>query len=770
MTLVLLSAQCRLLKGRKEILAKAKSKKASLWHKTLGVTAILLIVGFGVAIGFLVHWQLVEGEKLKTQAMNQSLKTTSLTAMRGTIYDATETKVLAQSASVWTVVLEPNYIEDEATKKLISSGLSGILDLEYDYIYERTNYNNYFTYLKRKVETETKDAVLEFMKENDIDQGIRLIEDYKRYYPYGSTASVVLGFTGTDNNGLAGLELYYDQELSGTSGRMVSLKNAWGEDMPFQYEQLVTAENGYDLVLTIDEAVQSIVEKYLNEAAAQYSTKNGAAAILMDVNDGAIKAMAVSGGFDCNDPFTIYDETVRTEIDALPEEEQNDAYTAALNHQWRNKAVSDTYVPGSVFKMISGSIGLDSGAISTHTAFSCDGAYVAYKGTDPIKCWVHPGFHGVETIREGICNSCNPFMMQMAKVIGSKTFYNYFYAFGLTDKTGVDLPGESSSLFYTESELLPVELATESFGQGFTATPLQMITACAAIANGGYIVQPHVVEKILDSDGNIVESADTSYKRQVISDETSKTMISILQENATTGSGKNGYVEGYRVCGKTGTSEKVAEHNEHPEEAMEYIASFCGFAPADNPQYILLVFLDEPDRSIASGGLMAAPVFSKIMAEVLPYLGVEAQYTESEAEKNSTTAPNLIGKSIAEAETLIADADLYYSVYGDASDEDAVVLMQVPAAGADMPVGGKIVLYMEDKIADEDMCVVPDFVGKTLSECNDLANQAGVQILMTGAATDIMLQSQSQSIDAGTRVKPGTVIKVQFVDMSGLEQ
>ena len=769
MTLVLLSVYVPYLKGRKVVLAKLKSKKAVMWIKTLVITVILLVVGFGLAIGYLAHWQIVEGENLKTQAMNQSLKTTSITAMRGTIYDASG-KVLAQSASVWTVALEPNYIDDEETKKVIADGLSKILGLEYDFVYEKASQNTYFTYVERKIETEVKDEILKFLDEHDIDQGVRLIEDYKRYYPYGTTASVVLGFTGTDNNGLSGLELYYDKELSGTAGRMVSLKNAVGEDMPFQYEQLVSAENGYDLVLTIDETVQSIVEKYLNEAAEQYSVKNGAAAILMDVNTGAIKAMAVSGGFDCNDPFTVFDEELRLAIDELPPEEQNEVYTDALNHQWRNKAVSDTYVPGSVFKMISGSIGLDSGAITTNTTFSCNGSYVAYPGTEPINCWVSPSYHGVETIREGICNSCNPFMMQMAAVTGPKTFYNYFYAFGLTDTTGIDLPGESSSFYYTESELKPVELATESFGQGFTATPLQMITACASIANGGYIVQPHVVDKILDSDGNIVESADTNYKRQVISSETSEIMIDILKENATTGSGKNGYVEGYRVCGKTGTSEKVAEHIANPDAPMEYIASFCGFAPAEDPQYILLVFLDEPDRSIASGGVMAAPVFSKIMAEVLPYLGVEAQYTEEESEKNDKTAPYVIGMTLKEAHDAIDEADLYYSVYGDSSDENAVVLMQVPSAGSTVPSGGKIILYLDKDLSESEMSEVPDFVGKTLSECNDLANQAGIQILMSGASTNIQLQAQSQSIKPGTKVRPGTVVTVQFVDLSGLEQ
>lgn len=749
-------------------MAKVKSKKAAMWQRTLVVTFIVVIVGFLYAAGYLVRWQIVMGEELKTKAMNQSLQSTNLTAMRGTIYDATGTKVLAQSASVWTVALEPTYIESEDDREKIARGLSEILELDYNKVLDKSNENSAFTYLKRKVETEKKDEILKYLDDNDIERGVRLIEDYKRYYPYGSTASVVLGFTGTDNNGLAGIELEYETQLSGTKGRMVSAKNAIGTDMPFKYEQLISADDGYDLVLTIDETVQNIVEKHLNEGAEKYSVKNGAAAIVMNVKTGAIVALAMSDSFDANDPFTIVNQETQSEIDSLPEDQQDDAYEKALQKQWRNKAISDTYVPGSTFKMVTGSMALDCGAITPETTFECGGAYVPYPGVDPIKCWIYPRAHGTETVKDGICNSCNPFMMQIAQKMGPHTFFSYFEAFGFTKKTGIDLPGEGNSVYHSEEQLQPVELATDSFGQGNTITPIQMITATAAVANGGYIVQPHVVSRILDSDGNIISTTDTSYKRQVISEEVSREMTSYLQENATSGSGKNGYVAGYRVCGKTGTSEKIAEHWADPSKPMEYIASFSGFAPAEDPQYALLVFFDEPDRNTASGGAMAAPVFAAIMKEILPYLGVESQLDASEQD-SWTTAPNVIGKKLSEAKNILAESGLESDVYNKDTEDDTVVVMQVPSAGAEMPVEGKVVLYTEDSVDTKDLLTVPDFMGKSLADCNYEATNAGLQILVSGASTSENLQAQNQDIQAGEKVKPGTVITVTFVDTSGLE-
>lgn len=751
-----------------------KSKNTVMRHKALAITFFVAVVGFLWAVSYLFRWQIIRGEELKTAAMDQQLYTTTLSANRGTIYDATGTKILAQTASVWTVVLEPNYI-DEEDKVKIATGLSEILEMDYDEVMDKVNQKSYFTYLKRKIETEIKDKIVLFLDENDIDRGVRFIEDYKRYYPYGTTASTVLGFTGTDNTGLAGLELYYEEELSGTAGRMVSAKNALGTDMPFQYEQLVAAEDGYDLVLTIDETVQSIMEKHLDAGCEAYEVKNGAVAILMEVDTGAIIGLAVSGDFDPNDPFTVIDKNRLTEIEALPEEEQDAAYNAAMMAQWRNKAVSDTYNPGSVFKMMTAAMALDSGAITEGTTFTCTGSYVplgADEKTDKIGCWVNPGSHGTIDLHGGLCGSCNPYFMQVAETMGPDIFYKYYQAFGLTTYTDIDLPGEAIGYGYTAENMGPVELATESFGQALTVTPIQMITACSSVVNGGYVVQPHVVDRILDSEGNIVSSASTEPKRQVVSEDVSQLITSILAENVVDGGGKNAYVAGYSTGGKTGTSEKIAEWREELANGnegalMQYIASFCGVAPANDPKYALLVFFDEPNRDTASGGGQAAPVFANIMTEVLPYLGIEKDMpVESE---NSVAAPDVVGKTAAEAKTIINEAGLYWDSLDELKD-DAVIQMQVPAAGTTMPEDGGVVIFTDTAIAEEQMCTVPDFAGWSLADCNYLANIEGVQILITGPSLDGDLKAQSQDISPGSLVKPGTVITVNFVDSGAAER
>lgn len=746
-----------------------KSKKHMARVRATLVFGIVMLI-FLVAVGFLFRWQIVRGEELRSKAMAQSLQTTSLSSNRGTIYDATGTKILAQSASVWMITLEPAYIKSDAHREKLADGLSQILDMDRETVLAKTNEKSYFTYLKRKVETEVKDKVLAFLDKNDIDRGVRVVEDYKRYYPYGDMASVVLGFTGTDGNGLLGVENEYETELSGTKGRMVSAKNAIGTDMPFQYEQMISAENGHDLVLTIDETVQSIVEKYLEEGVVKNGVKNGAAAVVMDVNTGAIIALATGDKFDLNDPFTIANEKVVKEIELLPEAEQDEAFNNALYKQWRNKAVSDTYYPGSVFKMATASMALENGDINASTTFGCSGSYFPDPSVE-INCWYGPsrGGHGTQTVRQGLCNSCNPFFMQTAERMGAANFFKYFEAFGFTETTGIDLPGEASSIYYSLNKLNPVELATESFGQNFSITPIQMITAASAIANGGYIVQPHVVDRILDSEGNIVKSADTTYKRQVISKETSDLVTDILKENATSGSGKSGYVAGYRICGKTGTSEKMDKWAQDKSKPKEYIASYCGYAPADNPQYALLVYLDEPDRETASGGVMAGPIFSAIMKEILPYLGVESQLTAEEFSEDYTNAPSVMGKTLGEAKKIIEDSGLDCEIYGSSENEDAIVRMQIPSAGAEMPKSGKVIISQADTVSDADYVTVPDFTDMSSGECEDAAANAGIQAIITGSATDGDLKARNQNIVAGEKVKPGTVITITVVDSSGME-
>lgn len=750
----------------------AKGTAEKIRKKAIGLTAALIFVGFGAAAASLFHWQVVRGEELSAKALEQSLRSTTLPAMRGSIYDATGTKVLAQSASVWTVVLEPAYLaEDEGMRRTVAAGLSRILGLDEAKLYEQTgDYSSYYTVVKRKVETDVREQIVQFKQENGIENGIRLIDDYKRYYPYGTVASNVLGFTGSDNQGLEGLEVYYESELSGSAGRLVAAKNGFGTDMPFEYEQVVEAENGYDLVLTIDETVQSIMEKYLAEGIEKFKVKNGAVAVMMDVNTGGILGLATHPNYDPNDPFTILDKNLLAEIEALPEEERGEAENQAQHIQWRNKGVSDTYYPGSVYKMCVGSMGIEEGLITEESQFTCSGGFPVEGMDEPIHCWKTSG-HGSETFREGLCNSCNPWFMHIGELLKVPAFCKYRESFGFTEKTGIDLPGESGSLYHDEDTMSFPDLMVESFGQNFSITPIQMITACAAVANGGYLVRPHVVDRIVDSGGNIVKTADTSYRRQVISESTSKTVADILKQNAASGTARGGYVAGYRICGKTGTSEKVAKHNEDlrtdPSAQMTYIASYCGFAPAEEPRYALLVFFDEPDGEanggFTGGNAVAGPIFSAMMQEILPYLGVEVEYSEDEYNEMYMASPKVVGMSISQAQAALEEQGLKYDIVGDGSDWDNIVAEQIPEAGSTVPKGGTVVLYTSGYDMDEALVEVPDFSRQPLGDADFLAVVNGLQISVNGSrdeGTVVMLQATP----AGDMVKKGTVITLTFAE------
>lgn len=747
-----------------------------MWRKALLLTAALVFVGFGAVVISLFRWQIVRGEEMSIAALDQSLRSTTLSAMRGTIYDATG-KVLAQSASVWTVVLEPasfaDYDDPEGTRQKVASGLAAILDMDEEEVYEKTHGSSYFVYLKRRVETSVRDEINEFLEAEGISSGVRLIEDYKRYYPYGTVASTVLGFTGTDGQGLEGLELQYDTQLRGTAGRLISSRNALGTDMPFEYEQYVEAQDGNNLVLTIDETVQSILEKYLAEGVDQFNVKNGAVAIMMDVNTGAILGLATTPTYDPNDPFTIYDEDLQAQIDALSGEEQDQAFNDAQLKQWRNKAVSDTYYPGSVFKMCTCAMGLEEGVVTEQTTYTCTGSVLVDGWDDPIHCWRHSG-HGLETFRDGLCNSCNPYTIYIGQLLGGETFAKYREAFGFTESTGIDLPGEAVTLYHSAIELIntPSNLAVESFGQNFSITPLHMITAAAAIANGGYLVTPHVVDRVVDQDGNIVQTADTSYRRQVISEETSAAITDILQQNVESGSATGGYVAGYRICGKTGTSEKVDKWNEDRTQDMEYIASYCGFAPAEDPQYALLVFFDEPDDDTNGGynggNAVAGPYFAKMMEEILPYLGVEAQYNEEEYANLDTVAPTVTGLTLEEAYAKLEEAGLTYSVIGDESDSSITVTAQVPEAGGAVPKDGQVVLYTNGYDEASTYVTVPSFLGYDVTNASYLASINGLQISVSGSSSSTATVT-AQSVAEGEQVQQGTVITLTFVDNANAE-
>ncbi len=732
----------------------AKGTTIRMWRRALFVLIALIVIGFGVIVFRLVQLQIVQGESLQQMATEQQLKDTKINAQRGTIYDC-NMKPLAQSATVWTVVLESAYLKDDDTKEKVANGLSQILDMNKDEILEKANKKSFYTVIKRKVESDIKDKIIEFQKDNKITTGIRLVEDYKRYYPYGDFASCVIGFTGTDSQGLSGLESYYNEYLTGQSGRLVTARNAIGTDMPFDYEKMIPAQNGSNLVLCIDEVIQHFLEKGLEEGIINNKVMNRAGAIMMDVNTGAVLGMAVKGGYDLNQPFEIADATVKEQIESLPEEERSKAKAEALEAQWRNKIVNDTYMPGSVYKQITTAMAFEENLINEKTNFNCTGSFVPFNGARPIKCHKHGG-HGSQLFERAFCNSCNPAFIQIGQLIGAERFYKYYQAFGFTEKTGIDLPGEAKGIFFSkDGSMGPMDLAVASFGQNFSITPLQMVTAAAAIANGGHLVKPHVVKQIIDNDGNIIKNFDRVEKRQVISEDTSKRICKLLMQNAIDGGAKNGYVPGYRVGGKTGTSQKIG--NSGPD-GMDYIASFCGMAPADNPKVILLIYYDTPKGPSYYGAAVAAPTFAKVMQDALPYLGIERKYTDEEIEKLDIPVPFLVGSSVSQAKNQAINLQLNPVIYGEGES----VVAQIPEVGTKIPKGGKIVLYTDEDSSNK-KSVVPKFTGLSLSAANKAAAEAGLNITIKGASLSGNLSvCASQSIAEGTQVNQGTVITLEF--------
>ena len=734
----------------------AKGKKLTFKSRSNALLAIILILGFGAAVCRLGYLQIFKADELESKAVNQQLTTTTLPAKRGNIYDVNG-KTLAESASVWRVVLAPVYLETDEQRQVLSDGLAEILDLESDYIFEKSQQKSYYVEIKRQIEKETRAELLEFMDklENEYDISsnvIFMIEDYKRYYPNNTLASSVIGFTGSDSQGLDGVEYQYDSVLTGTPGRLVTSTDAAGTAMPYQYSQKIDAVDGANIYLTIDETIQAIAEKYMAEAIEEHSVENRGVCIIMDVNTGAIRAMASVGGYNLNEPYTLPDDVLE-KIRALPEEERAAAESAAVQKIWRNKAVSDTYYPGSVFKMFTAAMAVEENLVSEDSSFFCDGAYTVTGQT--MSCHNHAG-HGTQSLRECIKNSCNPAFMQIGERIGTDLFWQYYQAFGFSEKTGIDLPGEANDIFFSDDgSMLPVNLATASFGQNFAVTPIQVATAVCAIANGGYLVQPHVVDRIEDADGNVQSITSTEVKRQVISTETANLITDILEENAVSGSGKNGYVAGYRVAGKTGTSE--AQRDSNGDGELDYIASFCGFAPADDPELVCLVFFDTPTGSAYYGSQVAAPVFSKIMAEVLPYMQVAPQYTDEELENLDQTTGTYKGLSLEQAKTAAANDGFTVSVKGTGD----TVLAQVPSAGNSIPKGGNVVLYTDDQSVQQKV-EVPDMTGFTIYDMNYFASAYDINVSITGVTGSELSFSTSQSIPPGTMVSPGTVVKVNF--------
>ena len=736
-----------------------KGPAQRLRQRTAILILLILVLGFGAAVLRLTYLTTVQSSELQESAVDLQLADTTVSAKRGTIYDANG-NVLAESASVWQVVMSPVNFKNDKQRQAAAKGLSEIFDLEYNDVLDDTKQQSHYVVVKRRIESDEREKVLELIdtlkKDYSCSGVIQLLDDYKRYYPKNSLASSVIGFTGSDDQGLEGIEYEYDSYLSGTPGRIITAQNARGTDMPFRYEQNVESEDGNNVYLTIDETIQSICEKYMQKGVEDNNVLNKGVCIAMDVNTGAILAMVTTDGYDLNNPYELSAKD-KKKIKSTPKKKQAEAESAALSNMWRNKAVADTYMPGSVFKMCVASAALEENLVNEKTSFTCTGS-ISVEG-ETIHCSNISG-HGTQNFVEVISNSCNPAFIQIGQMLGAGKFRQYYQGFGFSDKTGIDLPGEAEDSFWEEGKMGGVDLAVASFGQNFTITPIQMITACAAVSNGGYVVQPHVVSKITDSKGNVIKTVDKKIKRQVISDDTSKKMNEYLEYNTERQGAAAGYISGYKVAGKTGTTEKRGVTKFESSFSEDYISSFCGYAPADDPQIAMLVFFDTPDGDAYYGSQVSSPVFINIMSEVLPYLDVKTSYTDEELGYVDASAGDYTGVSVDEAKTAVEADGFTATVKGNGS----TVISQIPTVSSGLQKGGSIVLYTDSDSQSETVSV-PSLIGLSPDEVNDVASAYGLNVSFSGATTSSGTSS-SQNIEAGTSVSPGTVITVSFADSS----
>ena len=739
-------------------------KANKMMLKRILIIMLTMVIAFvSVTSVRLVQIMIIDGDKMQSLASEQQLYDTLVSAPRGDIYDS-KMNLLAKSDTAYTVYIMPNSIkqlkesERNRVKETIAKGFSEIFSLDYETAYSYTEKETYYVTVKKRVDKEVADKVRSFITENSgLGKYIGVDETTKRYYPNENLASVVLGFVGDENQGLSGLESYYNTALTGVAGRVVAAKNAHGADMPFSYQVVEEAKQGNSLVLTLDSYIQHVAEKYLEQAVEANKATGRGACIVMNVNTGAILGMAVKGDFDPNSPFTLSDEDEAL----LADESSTYTRNELLNRQWRNKAVADTYEPGSVFKIITASMALEENLTTLNHTYNC--GYSIYVAGQVYHCHKYGG-HGTLTFKQAMVNSCNPVFITVGQLLGVSTFSKYFEAFGFTKKTGIDLPGESSPVYHKEVNMGPTELASSSFGQTFNVTPIQLITAASAAVNGGYLLQPYIVGKVIDSDGNIVSTTQKTVKRQVISKSTSEKIREMLSAVVTDGGARNAYVAGYSIGGKTGTSEKVAQQISSGERA--YIASFCGFAPMDNPEIAVLVMIDEPRGDSHFGSAVAAPVAAEIFKEILPYLGYEPQYTEEELQNLAVKIPNVVGKTASQAQAELSSAGLNITVVGNGE----TVLKQLPTYGETLSRDGTVIVYTDNSSDAQTTAIVPNFSGMTPDEANSAATRVGLNVRFSGNSTSgTSNKAYDQSIAEGSEVTVGTTVTVYFRDTGAVD-
>ena len=743
--------------------------------RTLILLLLCGVAAFALLAVRLYKVQINNSDYYEGQALGNQLRQTTITASRGTIFDANG-KILAVSAAVENVFISPFEIErDNQSVEMIAVGLAEILDVSREFVIEKAaNTASQYQIIKYRVESGLASQVREFIKENKIT-GVYLEPSARRYYPNNSLAGQIIGFVGNENTGLYGLEQQYNGLLTGIDGRVVGLKNARGTNLSFSdYEDIYDAHDGNDITLTIDSSIQYYVEKHLAQAIEDYDVINGAMCIAMDPKTGAIRAIANYPNYDPNDYQTLSDRELERLNQITDEDAYIEAYRDAQFRQWRNRALADTYEPGSVFKIITLAMALEENVATPDSIFDCRGSLEILGREDPLHCWNRYG-HGLQDLNHAIQNSCNVVCVELALKLGARTFYKYIDAFGLFDKTGLDNAAEGRSIWWSNSVFFDrnnqSQLASAAFGQTFKVTPLQMISAIAATINGGYLMQPYIVQQITGGDGDIVEATEPTVLRQVVSSETSAMMRSILEDVVKTGTGKNAQVRGYRVGGKTGTSENVEQISAGAEDARkDYIVSFVGFAPADDPEIIILLLLDTPSHETGiniAGGAMAAPVVGNMLADILPLsLGIRPQYTEDDLRDINIDMPRVTGRSVENAAEVLSGLGFECKIVGDG----ASVTAQLPLQNAHVASGTTAVIYAGEE-APREAVVVPQLNGMSYSDAQHTLELRGLFIRTTGASkSDGRVTVSVQSIPAGTETAYGSVVEVTLIDTAAAER
>ena len=717
------------------------------------VIGIIIVFIIFLLLTIRLSWiDFIKGDTYKMMAYNQQTINQVISPNRGTIYDSTG-KALAISASVDTVSINPTYIKAE-NKEKVAKAFSDILGVDYNTTLEKVNSDSAFQTIARKVEHDQISELKNWMEENKISTGINIDEDSKRYYPYNNVASNLIGFCGSDNVGLAGIEYKWNSVLTGTPGKITSLRGGESQEIPNDSEQYIEAENGSDIVLTLDYRLQTIAEKYLKQAVEENNCSRGGNVIIMDPSTGDIKAMATYPDYNLNTPSEPYTDSQKEKYNSLTTREEQVNF---LEEMRKNIAVSNGYEPGSTFKIITAAIGLEEGVVQTDTEkdFLCTGGEQIYDTY--IECWRHDNPHGEQSLRDALQNSCNPAFMQLGARIGTRTLYKYYKAFGLFDKTGVDLAGETNSIFYKEEDDVgPVDLATMSFGQRFNITPLQLITAVSAIANDGILMKPRIVKQVINTDTGVVTNIEPEKVRQVVSKTTADKVKDLLYSVVQYGTGRYVKMEGYSVGGKSGTSEPI-----YSKKDDGYTSSFIAISPVENPQLVVLVTLYDPQAGKYQGGETAGPVVRQILSEALPYLGIPSTNTntsDSNSDFTTTILPDVTGKTITEAEEILKNAGFSVESKYSGDKTTTIVNEQVPKSGISLIKDSKIFLYDQTQ-TEKNTVAVPSLKGMTAEQAINSLKSKNLNISIEGSGKVI-----SQSPINGTELEEGSIINVTLMD------